>query len=501
VTDTSSGPIHRTARWLLPSLTHWMWLLLLLILVAEPWRTTLVASDGDACMHWRVGEWMLQHKQIIRTDHFSHTKFGEPFISKEWLAEIIFAGAGRVAGLYGIAVVAALVIATTFALLHRQLLREGNDVLVASILTLLAAWAASTHWLARPHVFSFLLALGWNDALRRFERDGRSHRLALTLGILMLVWVNVHGAFLAGLFILGGYWLGAVIEFVRARDDAAIEAARHKIGVLSAVALFCIAVSLLNPNGYKLHLHNIQFLRSEYLTGWLNEYVSPNFQSPGHRGFLVWLAGLFFTLAWRRPRVSASALILLISWTYFALYAVRNIPLMVIVTAPIIAPALSEFVRGQWPEPSRRVERLNESCRGWPVVVTLAVAAIALVARPTELPAVLWPVKAVDFIKQNPERFAGNMFNQYGWGGYLMETLPEQKVFVDGRTDFYGEKVIREFSEVAGLATNWTETLDKYDVRWTLMPTGHRLNQALALVSDWRLAFSNETATIFSRNP
>src|SRR6266481_3983629 len=112
---------------LLPAVSHWLWLLLLAMLLSQPWRTAMVASDGDACMHWRVGEWMLQHRQIMLSDEFSHTKFGQPIISKEWLSEIIFAVAGRVASLYGLAVVAAIVIATTFALLHRQLVQATSD--------------------------------------------------------------------------------------------------------------------------------------------------------------------------------------------------------------------------------------------------------------------------------------------------------------------------------------------------------------------------------------
>src|SRR5438552_18290466 len=104
----------RSWRWLLPSVSHWLGLLLLVMLLSQPWRTAMVASDGDACMHWRVGEWMLQNRQIIRTDVFSHTKFGQPVISKEWLSEIIFASTGS---LFGIAVIGALVIATSFALL------------------------------------------------------------------------------------------------------------------------------------------------------------------------------------------------------------------------------------------------------------------------------------------------------------------------------------------------------------------------------------------------
>src|SRR5580693_10469423 len=60
--------------WLMPSLTQWLWLVILLILLAQPWRTMMATSDGDTCMHWRVGEYMLQTGHIIRADVFSHTR-------------------------------------------------------------------------------------------------------------------------------------------------------------------------------------------------------------------------------------------------------------------------------------------------------------------------------------------------------------------------------------------------------------------------------------------
>jgi hypothetical protein len=468
----------KLSSWLLPSVSHWLWLLLLVMLLSQPWRTAIVASDGDACMHWRVGEWMLQHQQIIRTDVFSHTMAGQPIISKEWLSEIIFALAGRVAGLYGLAVLSALVIATTFALLFRQLLRAGSDLLVATAVSVLGVWASSTHWLARPHVFSFLLIFLWNDALRR-------RRFAL-LPVLTVLWVNLHGGFLAGFLVLGAYWAGAVLE----RDW-------QRLRALTGTGATCAMVSLLNPSGYELHLHNWAFLQSNYLTNWLAEYSSANFHSTGSWGFLAWLAVIFLTLVARRPRVRARDGLLLISWTYFALYASRNIPLMVIVTAPIVAPAWSPVL---WPGLSARLRAINDSSRGWPVMLALAAAFVVFVPHPTEMPADRWPVRAVGFIRQHPEQFAGNMFNQYMWGGYLMEILPERKTFVDGRTDFFGEDLIREFSDTTALRTNWVTALEKYHVQWMLMPTDHRLNLALAEWGTWSCVHSDEVAMIWRRN-
>lgn len=488
--------------WLMPSLTQWLWLVILLILLAQPWRTMMATSDGDTCMHWRVGDYMLHTGHIIRADVFSHTRFGEPIISKEWLSEIIFALAGRIGGLYGLCVVTALLIATTFALLHRQLVRETGNHAVAILVAFIAAWAACTHWLARPHAFSFLMAVLWSDALCRFERGEPARRLLVTLGVLTLLWVNLHSGYLAGFITLGVYWFGAVIELFLARTDQTRSGVvRHKLKVLTGAIAVCGVVSLLNPTGYHLHAQNFHFLRSSYLTNWLAEYASSDFHAFDSHGFLAWLALTFLTLALARPRLSPTSALLLIAWTYSALYAVRNIPLAVIFVAPILATALADaaplWVRGM----SDRLRDIYRISRASLLVGVVAILAIVAFPRPTEIPTKKWPVDAVAYIYQHPDLFTGNMFNYYVWGGYLMYALPEHRVFVDGRTDFYGESLIRQYDDTSLLHTNWQQALDQYHVDWTLMPANHRLNLALALVPGWHCVYSNEVAAVFRKQP
>jgi hypothetical protein len=472
-----------------------LWLVLLVVLLAQPWRTMMVASDGDPCYHRRLGETMLQQHRILRTEMFSHTRQGRPLIAPSWLSDILFAAAGRCAGFYGIAVVAAVLIATTFALLHHQLVREGNSVAVATVLVLLAVWASCVHWLARPLLFTVLFALLTNETLRRFEIESCARQAGAKLGVLMVLWVNLHAGFVLGFAVLGAYWLGALIDMLRSCDRAR---ARQRLRALTAIGLCCAAVSLLNPYGYHLHLSVWHFLRSQYLRNWFAEYSSTEFASPTARGFLVWLALMFLVLAVLRPRVSCASGILLASWTYNALYAVRNIPAMTVLTAPVLAPALSDSVRNRWPDTSQWLDDFSARCRGWPLVAVAALG-IVLTPRPTEIPANTWPVTAVQYVQDHPQQFAGNMFNQFVWGGYLLWELPDHKVFIDGRADFYGEALIREFSNTAALGTNWPATLAKYDVSWTLMPTEHRLNLALALLPGWHCAYSDEVAMVYSR--
>ena len=99
-------PSSRLRRWLLPSWPVFLGIVLLVTLTANPWRTAMTTSDGDAFLWWRTGNWMIEHQQILRVDPFSHTRGGSEYITKEWLPNLLFAVAGNAGGLYGIALVA-----------------------------------------------------------------------------------------------------------------------------------------------------------------------------------------------------------------------------------------------------------------------------------------------------------------------------------------------------------------------------------------------------------
>jgi len=80
-----------------------------------------------------------------------------------------------------------------------------------------------------------------------------------------------------------------------------------------------------------------------------------------------------------------------------------------------------------------------------------------------------------------------------------MLELPEQKVFVDGRNDFYGPDLMTEFKKADNAAPGWDSVLAKYSVRWTILPATHRLNTVLALDAGWQRAYSDETTIIYSK--
>jgi hypothetical protein len=463
-------------------------LIVFLALTLSSWRCTLTSANGAPARHWRLGRWMLEQRSMIRVDEFSHTRANAPLITTEWLSEVWFAAAGNRFGWNGLAVVAAALIATTLWRLHRQLLAEGGEPVLATGLVGLAVVALAPHWLARPLLFTHLLALLFAGKLREFER-GRlpAGRLFAWLVPAMVLWVNLHGAFVVGFGLLACHLVGNCQHRPRRRI---------LLGVLAA----CLLASLLNPNGWKLHGHVVNFIRLPALTVYDAEFRSPNSHAPATQGFVLLGLVLVLVLTVVRPRLAATDITLLGAWGFFALHSARNIPIFTLVTLPILHEHL-----GQWLHERRTAgwRPVPPPLSRW-LAATLGVVFLAAVLmwarRPLEATRERFPVAAVDFVQRHPGQVRGNMFNAYGWGSYLLRALPQEKVFVDSRNDFYGPEFMKEFDTVHDLQPGWEQVFEKYQVGWTILPAEHRLNSLLALqTNEWQEVHRDDVAVIYSR--
>ena len=171
----------------------------------------LLSSDGDLARHLRLGRAMLEQGAVLRHDFFSHTASGRPFLAFEWLSEVVYAAAERLGGLALVAIVASLVLALTFSLLARFLIRRGADPLLAYLVSMVAAVLTGSHWLARPHLFTLLAVVILLDLL-----EGEPPRRLWPFALLFVVWANLHGGFVYGYIVIGAYLVGDLLE---ARHD------------------------------------------------------------------------------------------------------------------------------------------------------------------------------------------------------------------------------------------------------------------------------------------
>jgi hypothetical protein len=91
------------------------------------------------------------------------------------------------------------------------------------------------------------------------------------------------------------------------------------------------------------------------------------------------------------------------------------------------------------------------------------------------------------------------IFTHDEWGDYLIYKLSPRgfKVFVDGRSDFYGGKFGQEYIDVLEVKHNWQETLDRYGVDTILLPCDAALTGALKESRRWRVAYDDGIAIVF----
>jgi hypothetical protein len=106
------------------------------------------------------------------------------------------------------------------------------------------------------------------------------------------------------------------------------------------------------------------------------------------------------------------------------------------------------------------------------------------------------PVEAVAFLQENqPE---GRLFNSYNWGGYLIWALPEYPVFVDGRTDLYGDEIILDWLAIVQAQSGWEDQLEQWGADLVLIEPDWALARVLPYAG-WAPLYEDEHSVLYRR--
>lgn len=510
MSSAKPNPIFR----LMPSLTDVAFLLPLVMLFTKLDGVRTMLGDGDTGWHIRIGEWAIANHAIPRYDVFSYTRPGQPFIAWEWLWDVGAAWLHLRWGLGAVVLASMAILCLTSVMLFRLARRRSGNGLIAIAVTALAVAGSSIHWLARPHLVSWFLIVLFLHILERV-REGRT-KLLWSLPVLMVVWTNLHGGFLAGIILVGAYAGGEIVRAaVAAKREEILPALRGAVPYL-LTTLGCSAATLVNPYTYHLHQHLWEFLRDPYHMLHLSEFLSLSFQNPASRYFEIMLAlglGAALTSIARRNFTDA---LLIAGWGHLGLISARNIPIFTIVAAPIVAAAVAGWL-AQWSEApiagwlrkaagilptiGEEIEPLERIARVHFVpVLALAAIALGMIASPTkrfkpEYDPQRYPAGALAVLDRPSER----IFTDDEWGDYLLYNLSPKgiKVYVDGRSDFYGTKFCEEFIDLLDVKYDWEQTLAKYRVDTVLLAPSAPLASTMKESSHWRVIYDDGRAIVF----
>ncbi len=461
----------------------------------------LMNVDGDLGRHLTLGNYILDSRAIPTEDIFSFSKFGDSLTPHEWLSDVLFALVYRLGGLNGVVWLTALVVAVTAWLIYYYSYKLSGMNILAAVIAVLGAAASSLHWLTRPHIFTILLTIIWTillDRLRFADNKGWIY-----LPLTMLLWVNLHGAFFAGLLIWLCYFVGTILKK---------GASRSQIKTYLWVGLTSFLVTLFNPDGLKIWQTSFRFLGSEYLVGHTAEYLPPDFLDSSTWPFLIFLVGSLIILLINTRKIPIPHLLIIGGWSLLALYSARNIPLFVAASSPFICAALAGLLEDKKSMKSIKqlisfqsgLQKTETQLKGglWSLVVVLAAAVLLLTGalldfdqQGNSFSRDVFPVEAVNWLEEN--QVEGNGFNYFPWGGYLLFRLwPDNLVFIDGQTDFYGEQLTRQYELIITLGDGWQQVLADYQIEWVLMPADSLLISEVESRQEWTIVYSDNTSTL-----
>jgi hypothetical protein len=311
----------------------------------------------------------------------------------------------------------------------------------------------------------------------------------------MALWVNLHLGFYFGLMLLACWLASLCIDATRGRDVPL----RRPILVAAA----CVIATWANPSGPAILWYPARYVFDSQATNLtVAEWQSPNILLPGHWSIFVTAGLLAISIVSRnRPRT----FLVLVSLAVIALsmQAVRNAPLAALVLVPVAGAAMAS----RWP--GARAAR--DSAVRAPLATAIAlVALVALMVGPLSMmkggrgislgaPSEEgYPSAGAEYvISHYPGR---RLFNDYNAGGYLIYKLyPAVPVFIDGRTDFYGNKLMTDYLSIARAETGWDDLLRSYGVEVVLIDKGLPLADALDADGLWTQQFVAEREVVYVR--
>jgi hypothetical protein len=475
-------------------------------------------ADSDTWWHLQAGRVTLDSGRILQTDFFSHTRYGSRWINHSWLSQVVLYSLFDHFSYAGLGLWMGAVVMVAFIFVYLQM--EG-DVFTRAFIVILAAATSAVVWSARPQLFSLLLTAVVAYLLYLFKWRGLN-RLWL-LPPLFILWANLHAGYALGFMLLAAFIAGEVLNHFLALvpsagsghrspgDDPVVE--WRGIGLVVLVSLLSALLLVLNPNTTRMWTYYLETVRIGALQDFIQEWQSPNFHHLYTHPFIWTLLATLAAMGLSGRRVDGTDLAMVGGFAYAALMAGRNFGPFALVAAPVLSRHVTATLT-RWTTAARERGWLNVSRRPAPtpalaavnwgllvLIVTLAVVKVYLPLRPAfneQAQRESLPVGAVEWIQAH--RPEGEMFNEYNWGGYLIWRLwPDYRVFVDGRTDLYGDEFLRQYLDARLGQPGFEETLAAYDVNLVLTYPDDALSAQLACAGNWEEVYRDEVAAIWVR--
>jgi hypothetical protein len=453
----------------------------------------LLLGDPDTFWHIKLGVDILNSGQLPVTDIYSFTYVGQPFVSKEWLSEVLFAGSYKLWGWNGVMLLTLVAAVASILLLFRELARYLHPTF-AALFAIILINMMSPVVVARPHILTLPIAIYFTG--RMFRAAEAKQAPAFWLLALIAIWANLHGSFTLA-FVIAGFAFLHIFFQIRFSDKSLLTK-------WVAFGILCPIAAMIHPYGYEPIRIGMQMMATNKAMAYIQEWMPLNAKDDKVIIFFILaaLAGLIGTrmnLGWAKTLFIIFVLNMTLTHGRFVYVFFLLVP---VVIAPHIAERYPELSAKKWLARAR--DPIENLVSKWfaPLAGVIGIGAVAsaLIFLQTKMPA-----PPEETAAEKPIAFAiannlqGNVFNEYRYGGSLI--FHGIKTFIDGRAeqlftgDFFPDYVNSGRHDGAKL---FKEIIDKNNVTWTLFPSDDLRNGFLGDLG-WKKAYSDEKTMIYTK--
>ncbi|MEA1963380.1 MAG: hypothetical protein U9M94_04050 [Patescibacteria group bacterium] len=493
--------------------------------------------DPDFGWHLKAGEEIYFEKHVPQNENYNYTLEGRTWVDHEWLLNlisyIVYSKIGYIALSVFFALIGLLIIFLLNNLLLKKYIQNKLHFIFILIIEIIGLVGILPHFGVRMQELSVLMLLLLLFIIDKFNK-ARNHKILYFLPILFFVWANLHGGFMLGLIILWFYacvnlFIPKIIKYFKINffDFKNFEKKQYFYIFLSAVAS-SIAV-FITPYHYRYFSFMLEYKNTHYMkhiAEWLPVWNAPlNYiQQIYFIIFILIIILLFFENKNRKINFwhFFSSLMLLIA----AFKSRRNFPLFFIASLPLIAAVSNTINKNNFKKIYFYLFKNKYIYFFLITGLSISIFLVLFLTNFTNTPfknkkfCRFYPCGALKKIKTLPQKNL-KIFNNYGWGGYLIWNLPDHKIFIDGRLPmlqvnnhslleeyyefFDKEKISDKLDEYninlvldrkyKAIKFNWFEKtfLGLRDKDYELNP----LEEYLSGKNDWKLLFEDDNSFVY----